>query len=313
LLFVSVLLHELAHSLVARSRGMPVSSITLFLFGGVSNLGEEPKKPSIEFFMSIVGPGTSLVLAVIFFGLFSLMGNDQSPLAAILGYLALINVLLAAFNLLPGFPLDGGRVLRSIIWGSTGDLVKSTNIAATVGRFLGWGMIAFGALQLLFGGIIGGLWIMFIGWFLSSAADASRREVALRQILAGVHVKDVVRLESPSVSPDTSLDVLVRDVLSRQRFRAVPVCDKGKSVGIVSITDVGSIPQEEWTKTRVKEVMTEKPLFSVTMDDEITTALEIIGKNRVNQLLIEKEGQCSGLISLKDIQDYLRLKQELRV
>ncbi len=308
-----MLLHELAHSLVARSRGMPVSSITLFLFGGVSNLGEEPKKPSIEFFMSIVGPGSSLVLAAVFWGLFSLMGDDQSPLAAILGYLALINVLLAAFNLLPGFPLDGGRVLRSIIWGSTGDLVKSTNIAATVGRFLGWGMIAFGLLEVFAGGFIGGLWIMFIGWFLSTAADASRREVAVRQTLAGIKVKDVIMSQPPSVSPHTSLDVLVRDVLSRQRLRAVPVCDKGKAVGIVSISDVGSIPQGKRTETRVKDVMTGKPLFSVTPEDEITTALEILGRNRVNQLLIEKEGYCSGLISLKDIQDYLSLKQELRV
>ena len=191
--------------------------------------------------------------------------------------------------------------------------MKSTNIAATVGRFLGWGLILFGLLQLFAGGLIGGLWIMFIGWFLANAADASRREVALRQTLVGVRVKDVIGTQPPNISPDTSLDELIKDVFSRQQLRAVPVCDKGKSVGIVSITDVSKIEQAKWAETKVQQVMTKRPLYSVTLEDEITTALDIIRRNKVNQLLIEKEGRCNGLISLKDIQDYLRLKQELPV
>ena len=311
MLFVSVLLHELAHSFVAKSRGMSVSSITLFLFGGVSNLGEEPKKPSIEFFMSIVGPGSSLVLAVIFFGLLQLVGDDQSPLAAILSYLALINALLAAFNLLPGFPLDGGRVLRSIIWGTTGDLVKSTNIAATVGQFFGWGLIFFGVLQIFAGGFIFGIWIAFIGWFLSNAASASRNEVALRQALGGVRVKDVIKTQQQTVSPDASLEELVDGILSRYQLRAVPVCRQGKSLGIVSITDVKKVAREKWGETPVEKVMTRRPLLSITLDDELTAALDIMGKNRVNQLLVNQEGQCAWVIGIKDIQDYLRLKQEL--
>jgi Zn-dependent protease len=141
-LFASVLLHELAHSLVARARGMPVNSITLFIFGGVSNLEEEPEKPRAEFAMAIVGPLTSLALAGIFWGLTQTVENQDSPLAAMLSYLALINLVLAVFNLMPGFPLDEGRVLRSILWGTTGSLRKATDIAATVGRLFGWGLIA---------------------------------------------------------------------------------------------------------------------------------------------------------------------------
>ena len=201
LLFVSVLLHELAHSLVAKSRGLPVSSITLFILGGVSNLQEEPSKASVEFSMAIVGPVTSLIIGGICWGLLQAVAAKTSPAGATLYYLALINVLLAGFNILPAFPLDGGRVLRSIIWGNTKDLTKATNIAATVGRFFGWAMIAFGLFWLLTGNFLGGLWIAFIGWFLSSAAESSRLQITLQEHLTGVKVKDVMNVMPEKVAP----------------------------------------------------------------------------------------------------------------
>jgi Zn-dependent protease/predicted transcriptional regulator len=310
LLFGSVLLHELAHSLVAQARGMTVTSITLFIFGGVSNLEEEPEKPKIELAMSIVGPLASLALAGIFWGLLQLVGDRQSPLAATFAYLALINALLAGFNLLPGFPLDGGRVLRSIIWYRTGSLVKATNIAATVGRFMGWGLIAFGLFQ-IFAGNFGGIWFAFIGWFLSSSADASRREITLREQLSGVRIKDVMTTNPTGIDPDTSVANLVSNVFRKQHGRAMPVCQNDQVLGIVTVTDVKGLPQEKWEETAVKEIMTREPLYSVTPEDDLNTALRLITKHDINQILVLQNDKCAGLLSRSDILSHLQLSQEL--
>lgn len=311
LLFASVLVHELAHSLVAQSRGMTVRSITLFIFGGVSNLEDEPEKPKTEFVMSIVGPLSSLALAGIFWGLLHIVGDQQSPVAATFSYLALINVLLAGFNLLPGFPLDGGRVLRAILWNRTGNLVKATNIAATVGRFMGWGFIAFGLFQVFTGNFIYGIWFAFIGWFLSSSADASRREVTLREQLSGVQVKEVMTTNAMQISPDTSVAELVSNVFRKQHGRAVPVCENDKVVGIVTVTDVKELPQDKWEGTEVEEIMTSEPLYSVTPDDDLNIALRLITKHDINQVLVLRGKECAGLVSRSDILTYLQMSQEL--
>jgi Zn-dependent protease/CBS domain-containing protein len=311
LLFGSVLVHELAHSLVAQARGMTVRSITLFIFGGVSNLEDEPEKPKTEFVMSIVGPLSSLALAGIFWGLLHIVGDQQSPVAATFSYLALINALLAGFNLLPGFPLDGGRVLRAILWNRTGNLVKATNIAATVGRFMGWGFIAFGLFQVFAGNFIGGIWFAFIGWFLSSSADASRREVTLREQLSGVQVKEVMTTNAMHISPDTSVAELVSNVFRKQHGRAVPVCENDQVVGIVTVTDVKELSQEKWEETAVKEIMTSEPLYSVTPDDDLNTALRLITKRDINQVLVLRGNECAGLVSRSDILAHLQMSQEL--
>jgi len=311
LLFGSVLVHELAHSLVAQARGITVSSITLFIFGGVSNLKDEPEKPKVEFAMSIVGPLSSLALAGIFWGLLQIVGDQQSPLAATFSYLALVNAILAGFNLLPGFPLDGGRVLRAILWNRTGNLVKATNIAATVGRFMGWGLIAFGLFQVFAGNFIGGIWFAFIGWFLSSSADASRREITLREQLSGVQVKEVMTTNAMLIDPDTSVAELVSNVFRKQHGRAVPVCQNDQVMGIVTVTDVKELPQEKWEETAVKEIMTSEPLYSVTPEDDLNTALRLITRHDINQVLILQDDNCAGLVSRSDILTHLHLSQEL--
>ena len=311
LLFVSVLIHELAHSLVAQARGMTVTSITLFIFGGVSNLEEEPEKPRIELAMSIVGPLASLALAGIFWGLVQLVQDQQSPLAGMLTYLALINAILAAFNLLPGFPLDGGRVLRSIIWDRSGNLVKATNIAATVGRFMGWALIAFGLFQIFAGNFIGGIWFAFIGWFLSSSADASRREITLREQLNGIKVSEVMTTNPTGISPATTVAELVSNVFRKQHGRAVPVCQNDQVLGIVTVTDVKELPQEKWGETEVREIMTREPLYSVTPEDDLNTALRLITKHDINQLVVTQGGRCGGLLSRAEILSHLQLSQEL--
>jgi Zn-dependent protease/CBS domain-containing protein len=328
LLFASVLLHELAHSLVAQARGMSVRSITLFIFGGVSNLEEEAETPSVEFAMALVGPLTSLALALVFWVVFLAMQPEadfsgffrfggwlghQNIIAAGFFYLALINALLGAFNLLPGFPLDGGRVLRSILWGTTGDMVRATNIAATVGRLFGWAFIAWGLFQVLFAGDwLGGLWIAFIGWFLSNAADASRREITLREHLTGARVKDVMYAGQESISPKTTVADVVHGIFQQRFRRAVPVCQDNRPVGVVTITDVKGLPQEKWAETPVEQIMTRGPLYSVTPEDDLNAAMKLITQHDLNQVLVLSQGQCVGLLSRADIIRYLQLRQELR-
>jgi Zn-dependent protease/CBS domain-containing protein len=330
-LFISVLLHELAHSLVAQARGMKVGSITLFIFGGVSNLEEEPQKPRIEFQMAVVGPLTSLVLGFVLWGLAmalagttvsftSLINGDKfhTALASVVGYLGWINVTLAIFNLIPGFPLDGGRVLRSILWGSTGNLQKATNAAATVGRLFGWGFIIVGILM-VFGvslpvvgsGLFGGLWIAFIGWFLNSAAEASRREMTLREHLSGVRVKDVMNAQAGSIDPETTVEQLVANIFQRLHGRAVPVCKNDRLQGIVTIDDVKKVPREQWAVTPVESIMTRQPLYTVTPDSGLHDAFKMIAQHAINQVLVTQDGRCIGMLSRADIIAHLQLSQEL--
>ena len=326
LLFASVLLHEIAHSLVAQARGIPVRSITLFILGGVSNIEEDAKQPGIEFSMAIVGPLTSLVLGFAFWGLYRAVqgagaagpvafpaSSYRDVVSAIFHYLAYVNILLAGFNILPGFPLDGGRVLRSIIWAATGNLVRATNIAATIGRLFGWGLIAYGVFSVFSNNIVGGIWIGIIGWFLSNAADTSRQEVTLREQLSGVKVKDAMVQHFESISPNTSVAELVSGVMGQKFARAVPVCDGAQTVGIVTIGDVKHVPQDRWGMTPVSEVMTKGPLYSVKPDDDLNQAMKLIGQHDLNQVLVMNEGQCAGLLSRAEIIRYLQLAQELRV
>jgi len=310
-LFLSVLLHELAHSLVAQARGLPVRSITLFIFGGVSNIGKEPEQPKAEFAIAVVGPLTSLVLAGVFWGLLHLVGEEMSPLVAMLSYLALINALLAGFNLLPGFPLDGGRMLRSILWGTTGSLTRATNIATTTGRALGWGLIGFGVFQLVSGNFLGGLWIAFIGWFLNSAAGASRQQVTMQEHLRGVRVEDAMGLSLEYVSPQTSVDDVVLGIFFQRGLRSVPVCQDDRLVGMVTLTDVKELPQHKWTQTLVEEIMTRQPLHTVEVDDDLNLALGLIAEHGINQVPVLEGGRLVGLLSRADIIRYFQLSQEL--
>ncbi len=313
LLFVSVLLHELAHSFVAQARGLPVRSITLFIFGGVSNIVREAENPRTEFAMAVVGPLSSLVIAGVFYGLFLVVPNKLDPLAALLSYLALINAFLAVFNLIPGFPLDGGRVLRSIIWGATGNLVKATNIAATVGRLFGWGLIGVGLFQILRGNFLGGLWIAFIGWFLSNAADSSRQETTVQEYLKGFKVKDVMTPNPQTISPGATVLEVVQGIFSQYHRRAVPVARDGKLVGIVTLTNIRGLPQEKWAITPVEAIMTKAPLQCVSPEDDLARAMALIAEQDVNQVLVCTDSGLVGIISRADIIRHLQYTQELRM
>lgn len=319
MLFVSVLLHELAHSLVAKARGINVAGITLFIFGGVSNLEKEPEKPSVEFIMAIAGPLTSLLLAGVFWGIatlaeqFSHTGYLASQPKAFLDYLVLMNLLLGVFNLIPAFPLDGGRVLRAIIWGSTHNLIRSTNIAAWVGRVFGWAMIAYGLFEVVSRNFVGGMWIAFIGWFVSSAANAGRKQVTLQEHLSGRKVKDIMETNTVPVSPSTTVGQLVQNIFLERRRRAVPVTTDGRLIGMVTISDVKKLPKERWPYTSIDAIMTPLPLFSVSPEDDLTEAMRLITRHDVNQLVVIRNDELIGIISRYDIIHHMQMARELGV
>jgi len=310
-LFGSVLIHELAHSLVAQSRGLPVHGITLFIFGGVSSLGAEAKAAKDEFFIAVVGPVTSLVLAGLFAALWLIVSDRNTPLTAILVYLALINGLLGIFNLLPGFPLDGGRVVRAVLWGATGNLAKATNIAAGVGQIMAFALIGWGVFQVLSGNFVGGLWIAFVGWFLSGAANSSRRQTAFQEALRGIPVSEVMEPDPETVEPETRVDVLVRECFLQRGRRALPVHEDGRLVGIVTLTDVKEVSPEQWPTTRVAEIMTREPLYTVSPDADVAEALRLLAEHRLNQILVTAEGTTAGLLSRADVIRHIQLLSEL--
>jgi len=322
-IFISVLLHELCHSLVAIRKGMKVSSIVFFIFGGVSNIESEPKTAGVEFLMAGAGPLSSFVLAAIFLGLASLFAspdNIVTPVFAVLSYLSYTNLLLGIFNIVPGFPLDGGRVLRSIIWGATKNLRTATLVAGNIGRIFGWALILFGISQIfniqLFGitpNILNGVWSILIGWFLSSAADSSMREQSLQEHIAGVKVKDVMDKSPQCISPAASIESVVNESFMRQGLKALPVCNETGLLGIVTIADVKKVPQEEWDNTTVQAVMTRIPLDSVSEEDDLSAALKIMGEKGLNQIPVMSQGKMIGLLSRADIIRYLQTQQQLGI
>ncbi len=311
LLFVSVLAHELTHSFVAQARGHGVHSITLFIFGGVSNLRGESENARDELLIAVVGPLSSVVLAGLFWLALQWVPDARSPVGASVAYLSMVNLILAVFNILPGFPLDGGRVLRAIIWGVTGSVGRATRIASTVGQGLGLLFIAYGFIQILDGNVLGGVWIGFIGWFLNSAADAIRRQVAVQVRFRGVRVSDVMNREPPLVSPGLSVRELVDEYVLRRGLRALPVSQEGRVVGLVTLTDVNRLPQDEWGHNSVGSIMTVRPLRVTGPREEAGQALRVLVEQDVNQLLVIENGTVVGMLSRGDVMRFLQLREEL--
>ncbi len=309
LLFLSVLVHELAHSFVAQARGLKVEGITLFIFGGVSNMGSEPTQARDEFAIAVVGPLTSLVLAALFWALYMATGDGNGPVVAVMFYLGYMNALLAVFNMMPGFPLDGGRVLRSVVWGVTGNLSRATNIAAGVGQAFGWSLVGLGVYQVLQGSIAGGLWMAVIGWFLSSIAGANRKESMIEKRFRGVRVDQLMDRGAAAVSSGTLVEVLVREHFMQRGSRAAPVVEYDRIVGIATLTDVRAVPQDRWAEVRVEEVMTREPLYSVGPDDELGVALRMLAEHSLNQVMVLSGGRLVGLLSRADVIRYLQFSR----
>ncbi len=327
--FVSVLLHELAHSLVARSFGIPVSRITLFLFGGVSNIEREPPSPRAEFLTAVVGPLTSLAIGFLLVAVASIATRlppnamvdpygaieHLSPGATLLLWLGPINVVVGLFNLVPCFPLDGGRIFRSAVWGVTKDLHRATQMASGLGQAIGWLFIflglaeAFGVSVPFFGrGLVAGIWLAFIGWFLTNAAAQTWRRQLVHEVLEGMTVARLMR-PPPAVVPATaSVEALVHDWLMQNEERAFPVVDGATFVGLVTLSDVRKPPRGEWPRMPVTDVMTPRSLLVATSPgEELASALEKLAGADVSQLPVLEGDRLAGILRRSDVARWLEL------
>jgi Zn-dependent protease/predicted transcriptional regulator len=330
LFFGSVLLHELSHALVGRRHGVPVQRITLFIFGGVAHLERDPTTPRAELFMAAVGPLTSIGIglastliglalaspAISAFDTPELAIAAMSPLATLLLWLGPINLFLGIFNLVPGFPLDGGRVLRAALWWTTGDIVKATRWATAMGRAVGFVLIglgvliAFGFRVAFFGrGLVSGLWLVLIGWFLHNAARASYQQLLIRRHLTSVPVREVMRPRSSTLAPGTTLSDFVRDYVMASEQTSFPVVDGDALVGVIAAQNVRNVPRDAWSDVTVAEVMTPADAsLSVDVNAGAEEALDRLVKSEAEQLPVLDHGALRGFVWRRDILKWLSLQ-----
>jgi Zn-dependent protease/CBS domain-containing protein len=312
-LFASVLIHEFSHSLMALARGLRVHSITLFIFGGVSTIAGEAERSLDELLIAVVGPLSSFVLAGVFWAVGQAAALDGTPLGAFLGYLASVNLILGLFNLIPGFPLDGGRVLRAIVWAASGSLRRATQVASYVGQGFGFLLIFWGVARLLGGDVFGGLWTAFIGWFLNSGAESTRQQQALTEDLRGVRVTDVMDPRPAMAEPSMTVHELVFEQVVRRGERALLVAEAGELLGIVTITDAKQVPQELWAATPVRRIMTPVPLKTVPVEADLAAALQLLVEGSLNQVPVVQAGRVVGLLRRADVLRFLQLRDELHL
>lgn len=310
LFFTSVLIHELAHSLVARSRGIPVRGIMLFIFGGVSQFEEEAHDAPVAAWIAAVGPLASLVLGALFYGLTVAFGYG-TPLGTAFGYLSFANVALAVFNIVPAYPLDGGRVLQALVWKATGDRYRATRAAVIVGRVFAWLMIAAGIAQTL-AGSLGGLWITFIGWFLLQAGNAEGVQAELQQALGGHTVGELVTAGTP-VAADVTADAALQTML-RTGMRALPVMLGDSLLGIVSLEDIGKVAPDDLPRTYVTAIMSrESDLTTVPPEMPAVEAMQILAKGGRDQLpVVAAGGRLMGFITQESILRWVAAQRHIQ-
>ena len=319
LFFACLFAHELSHAIVAKAHGIPVHKITLFLLGGVAQIEKDAADPKTEFWMAIVGPITSGVLGLAMLGLARLSGwtpwtSATTPGTALLVWLGYINLALAAFNMIPGFPLDGGRVLHAILWWAMGDAQRSTRAAAIVGQIIAVFFIGFGILRFFQGAGLGGLWIAFIGWFLLQAAGATYMQVKMGTLLGGLRVEDVMSTDSYTVDPELSLQDFVHDHLMRTGRRFFLVVQDGRLLGLITPNEVRAVEPRAWPFTPVRSVMrSADKVHFVSPDMPAMEALETMGREDVNQLPVMANGHIEGVVSRAHVLQVLRSREELKL
>jgi Zn-dependent protease/predicted transcriptional regulator len=301
--FASIVAHELSHAAVARASGLPVRSVTLFALGGVAHIEKEATTPATEFWMGLIGPIASVVIGFLCLGVAWALGwttleTPETPFLAMLVWLGYINIILALFNLIPGFPLDGGRVLRAILWWVTGDVSRSTRIAAGVGQLIAFGLIAFGLIRFFGGAGFGSLWLAFIGWFLLDAARTSAAQVEVVANLRGVHVGDIMSQDCVTVDGRADLQTFAENYVLRTGRRCFVIKEHDDLVGLVTPSDMKTVDRERWPSTPVSTVM--RPvdqLRTVGVTTPVTEALETMRRDDVNQLPVVSNGHFKGIIS----------------
>jgi Zn-dependent protease/CBS domain-containing protein len=306
LFFMSLLAHELMHSLVAQHYGIPVKAITLFIFGGVAQITEEPHEARTEFRIAVAGPLTSIFLGGIFWLLWYLLPPALDVIAAVSFWLAWINILLAVFNLVPGFPLDGGRVLRSIIWWRTRNLLRATKIASNIGRAIGF-IFIFGGVWLVFkGNWSSGIWMGLIGWFLASAAANSYHQMVMQQVLEGHDVSEIVSSDCISVGPDLPIERLVNEYIRPTGRRCFVVVREGITLGLVTLQEVKGVLQDMRSRIVVAQIM--KPidkLKRVTPDEDLSTVLNILTQENLNHVPVMVDGQMVGMVTRENLLNFV--------
>jgi len=314
LFFFSLLFHEMSHSIVAIKNGIPVKRISLFIFGGMAEIEKEPDSPAKEFIIAIAGPLASFFLAFIF-GIIWSFTRGIGAVAEPVKYLALVNVVLGIFNLLPGYPLDGGRVLRSIVWKVSGNLKRSTYIASTAGRVIGFMIITAGIFFFFTGNFLNGVWFVFIGWFLQSSAQTGYRQLVFETSIKGIKVRDIINENIVSVTKDIMLEDLVNNYFMRYRYGRFPVIENNKTqrfIGVISLHDIKSIPKEEWNSTEVEDIV--KPVSDcekVDMDMEVFDIIKKMSINNLGHLVVMSGDKIRGMITKSDVMKFIKLRSEL--
>jgi Zn-dependent protease/predicted transcriptional regulator len=314
LLFGSILLHELAHSWVAMRAGIRVPEITLFLFGGVSRMEQEPKTPAVELRVALAGPLMSFALALLFWLVARVAAGGPWLAAVIPGYLAWINLALGVFNLLPGYPLDGGRVLRSLVWWKTGSLPRATKVTSSAGEVLALLLMILGGFQILSGALIGGLWLFLIAVFIRSQARVGYTDLVLRSTLSDVEVERVmVPRERLVVVPSwITLRELVDDYFLGRGYRGLPVMDDGHPIGLVSTEEVRRTDKKTWDRKTVADVMSDLDERTIGPHDSLLEALKRITQSRYRRLLVMEDGELLGLLSAGSISRFVELRTLLQ-
>ena len=314
-LFLSIIVHEFSHSLVARKYGVPMKGITLFIFGGMAEMTDEPTSPRAEFMMALVGPLSSLAIGFVFY-LLLVMGKQvewPKPVNGILGYLAFINGLLAAFNTIPAFPLDGGRILRSILWGWKKNIRWATKLSSRIGTGFGILLIVFGFFNVLRGNFIGGMWWFLIGMFIHGAAKMSYQQLVTRKALEGEKVSRFMKENPVTVSPSLTVDKLVEDYIYEHHFKMFPIVgDNDQLEGCVTTKEVKGVPREEWGNRTVRDIATPcTEQNTIHGEEDAMKALSRMNQTGSSRLMVVNDSQLAGVIALKDMMKFLSLKVEL--
>lgn len=313
-LLFSIVVHELSHSLVARTYGLPMGGITLFIFGGVAQMEQEPPSPKVEFLMSIAGPLSSIVLAAAFYGIlvvFQLFVLPE-PVIALAEYLTALNLILAVFNLLPAFPMDGGRALRAALWQFTGNLMWATRWASRIGSFFGILLIGMGVVWLIQGQFIGGIWWFLIGMFLRGAAQGSYYQLEVRQLLEGQTVRDFMTDSSSAVPPQMTVDKLVERKVYEHYQDQFAVVEDDRLIGCVGVNEIKTVAKDQWPHAIVGQIMV--PCQDDRMIGPDAPALDVLArlsKLGSNWLIVAESGQFFGMISGRDLLKYISLKMDL--
>jgi Zn-dependent protease len=313
-LFLSIIAHEFCHSLMARKSGMQMKGITLFIFGGVAEMGEEPPNAKAEFLIAIVGPLSSVAIAVILYGIYRLgiVGGWHPAVNGVVGYLAMINGLLAVFNMVPAFPLDGGRILRSILWGWKENLRWATRISSAIGSGFGIILIVLGVIRVLSGSFVGGMWFFLIGLFIRSAARMSYQQLITRKALEGEPLKRFMNVNPVMVPPSTTVDELVEDYIYRHHFKFFPVVNSDRLIGCITTKEVKEIPRDEWRQKKVGDVAVQcSAENTIEPDTDAIKALSAMHRNNSSRLMVVENDKLIGIIALKDMLEFLYLKIEL--